>query len=369
MTSGLWIPAQNRGIDGMEKLNVVILFGGKSGEHDVSLESAASVYRAIDKDKYNIHTIGIAKNGKWSYCSCGPDEIQSGRWMEHEVKGSKINFIPSQKGSIGIELNDGRTVPVDVCFPVLHGPRGEDGTIQGLFEMAEIPYVGCKVLASSLAMDKIMFKKIMDFEGVPQVDYVYTTRFEFTADPQGFADIAEERLEYPMFTKPANMGSSVGISKVSSRAELIEGVGKALEFDSKVVVEQGISAREIEVAVLGNSRVEASVAGEIIPCKDFYDYEAKYLANESKTLIPAGIDKELEDRIREMAVKAFKAIDGSGISRIDFFVEHGSGTVYLNEINTMPGFTKISMYPKLWEASGVSYKELIDKLIQLAMEN
>ena len=352
----------------MNKMNVAVLFGGKSGEHEVSLESAASVCRAMDKDKYDIYMVGITKAGKWAYCECTPDELESGSWSQYEVEGSTVNFIPSQKRPAGIELESGEIIKIDVCFPVLHGPFGEDGSVQGIFEMASIPYVGCGVMASSIAMDKAMFKKVMDFEGIPQVEYVSVRAFEFEKSEENVINMVEGSLDYPVFTKPANMGSSVGISKASNADELATGIREALRYDSKVVIEQGIDAREIEVAVLGNEVIMASVPGEVLSCKDFYDYEAKYLANSSKTIIPAQLRADVSSDIRDMAIKAFRAIDGSGISRIDFFIEKGTNSIYLNEINTMPGFTKISMYPKLWDASELPYKKLIDELIQLAIK-
>ncbi len=352
----------------MNKMNVAVLFGGKSGEHEVSLESAASICRAMDKDKYNIYMIGITKTGEWAYCECTPDELESGAWRQREVEGSTVNFIPSQKRPAGIELESGKIIKIDVCFPVLHGPLGEDGSVQGIFEMASIPYVGCGIMASSIAMDKAMFKKVMDFEGIPQVEYVSVRAFEFEKSEENVISMVEGSLDYPVFTKPANMGSSVGISKASNAQELAMGIREALRYDSKVVIEQGIDAREIEVAVLGNEAIRASVPGEVLSCKDFYDYEAKYLANSSKTIIPAQLRADVSRDIMDMAIKAFRAIDGRGISRIDFFIEKGTNSIYLNEINTMPGFTKISMYPKLWEASNVPYKKLIDELIQLAIK-
>ncbi|KDR94914.1 D-alanine-D-alanine ligase [Peptoclostridium litorale DSM 5388] len=352
----------------VNKMNVAVLFGGKSGEHEVSLESAASICRAMDKDKYNIYMIGITKNGEWAYCKCTPDDMESGKWLQFEVEGSNINLIPSQSRPAGIELESGEIIKIDACFPVIHGPFGEDGTLQGIFEMASIPYVGCKVLSSSLAMDKAMFKKVMDFEGIPQVDYVSVRAYEFEKKEEDVIKMVEDMLDYPVFTKPANMGSSVGISKASDAYELASGIREALKHDSKVVIEQGINAREIEVAVLGSETVRASVPGEVLSCKDFYDYEAKYLANSSKTLIPAQLDEDVKCEIQDMAIKAFKAIDGEGISRIDFFIEKDTNRVYINEINTMPGFTKISMYPKLWDASGMPYTKLIDELIRLAIK-
>ncbi len=353
----------------MDRINVGLIFGGKSGEHDVSLKSAASVYRAMDKEKYNIYLIGITKEGRWAYCNCTPESMERGKWLEHEIKGAKINIIPSSGRRTGIELIDGNLLEIDVCLPVLHGPYGEDGSMQGLLEMAEIPYVGCKVLASSLAMDKAMFKKVMVFEGIPQVDYECTTKNEFEKDKNAVIERIQSNLNYPMFIKPANLGSSVGISKADTMEELIEGIEIAFSFDKKIVIEKGLDVREIEVAVLEDGDIKVSAPGEAISCADFYSYDAKYLAKESETIIPAHVDPNQISIINDLAKKAFKAIDGNGISRIDFFIENNTGNIYLNEINTMPGFTKSSMYPKLWEATGIQYTDLLDKLIHVAMEN
>lgn len=353
----------------MGKINVGLIFGSKSGEHDVSLRSAASVYRAMDKEKYNIYLIGITKEGRWAYCNCPSESMENGTWLDYEVEGAKINIIPSKGRHTGIELVDGSLLEIDVCLPVLHGPYGEDGAIQGLLEMAEIPYVGCKVLASSLAMDKAMFKKIMVFEGIPQVAYECTTKDEFDKNKSTLIEKIESNLKYPLFIKPANLGSSVGISKADTRNELIKGMEIAFSFDKKIVIENGLDVREIEVAVLEDEGIKVSVTGEAISCADFYSYDAKYLAKESQTIIPANVNPNQIDIINDLAKKAFKAIDGSGISRIDFFIENKTGNIYLNEINTMPGFTDSSMYRKLWEATGINYTNLIDKLIGTAMKS
>ncbi|OXX83569.1 D-alanine--D-alanine ligase, partial [Paraclostridium benzoelyticum] len=258
---------------------------------------------------------------------------------------------------------------IDVLFPVLHGPYGEDGKIQGLFDISNIPYVGCGVLASSVGMDKLICKKVFTQIGLPQVNYTYTTKWEFDISKNDELDRIEQTLNYPIFVKPANMGSSVGISKVSNRNELLIGINEALKYDRRIVLEQGIDAREIEVAVLGNDEVKSSIAGEIIPAKDFYDYEDKYINGVSKLEIPANINAETMIKIRQMAIDAFKAIDGKGLSRVDFFIDKKDGEIYINEINTLPGFTNISMYPKLWDATGIQYTDLIDNLIKLAIED
>ncbi|MGL5506829.1 MAG: D-alanine--D-alanine ligase [Paraclostridium sp.] len=350
----------------MKKLNIAIIFGGKSGEHEVSRVSASSIYTHIDKDKYNVHTIGITKEGRWMYYKGTAESIANGEWENLANKKVEINLIPSGDREIGIKFENGEFESIDVLFPVLHGPYGEDGTVQGVFEISGIPYVGCGVLASSVGMDKLICKKVFSQIGLPQVDYTYTTKWEFNIDKNSELDKIESKLKYPIFVKPANLGSSVGISKASSRDELLFGIEEALKYDKRIVLEQGVNAREIEVAVLGNGDVKASIVGEIIPAKDFYDYEDKYVNGASKLEIPASIDNTTMENIRKMAIEAFKGIDGSGLSRVDFFVEKSTGNIYINEINTLPGFTNISMYPKLWEATGLKYSDLIDKLIELA---
>lgn len=352
----------------MDKLNVALIFGGKSGEHEVSLASSASIYTHIDKNKYNVFTIGITKDGRWMYYEGNEENIKNGEWVNLANKNVEINLVPVGNKEVGIIFEDGRVEKIDVLFPVLHGPYGEDGTIQGLFEISQIPYVGCGVLASSVGMDKLICKKVFSQIGLPQVDYTYTNKWSFNKSAEEELNSIEEKLNYPVFVKPANLGSSVGISKANNREELLSGIKEALKFDSRIVLEQGINAREIEVAVLGNDEVEASIAGEIKPGKDFYDYEDKYINGASTYDIPANInDKDMEN-IRQMAIEAFKGIDGKGLSRVDFFIDKNSGEIFINEINTLPGFTNISMYPKMWEATGVEYSGLIDSLIELALD-
>ena len=352
----------------MSKLNVALIFGGKSGEHDVSLVSASSIYKHIDTNKYNVFTIGVTKEGRWLYYEGNEENIKNGEWVNLANKNVEINLVPNGNKEVGILFEDGRVEKLDVLFPVLHGPYGEDGIVQGLFEISQIPYVGCRVLASSVGMDKLICKKVFSQIGLPQVDYTYTNRWRFNNDSIGELNNIESKLDYPIFVKPANLGSSVGISKVSNREELIKGIEEALKYDSRIVLEQGIEAREIEVAVLGNDEVKASIAGEIKPAKDFYDYEDKYINGASTYDIPADISQDDMEDIRKMAVEAFKGIDGKGLSRVDFFIDKNSGEKYINEINTLPGFTNISMYPKMWEATGIEYSELIDKLIELALQ-
>ena len=351
----------------MKKINVALIFGGISGEHDVSLVSATSVYKNIDKDKYNVFTVGITKDGRWLYYEGDEENIKNGSWSELANKNIQVNLVPSGNKEVGIIFEDGHTEKIDVLFPVLHGPYGEDGVIQGLFEISQIPYVGCGVLASSVGMDKLICKKVFSQIGLPQVNYTYTTRWEFTLNTESELNDIESKLDYPIFVKPANLGSSVGISKATNRDELLSGINEALKYDARIVLEQGIDAREIEVAVLGNDEVEASIAGEIKPAKDFYDYEDKYINGASTYDIPANISEENMKNIRRMAIEAFKGIDGKGLSRVDFFIDKNSGEIFINEINTLPGFTSISMYPKMWEATGLPYPKLIDRLIELAL--
>lgn len=352
----------------MSKVNVALIFGGKSGEHEVSLSSVSSIYKFINKQKYNVFTIGITKEGNWLYYEGDVENIKNKSWEDLANKNANINLIPTIGKEIGIQFEDGKFEKIDILFPVLHGPYGEDGAIQGLFEISNIPYVGCGVLASSVGMDKLICKKVFEKAGLPQVRYAYTTKWDFDKDKKSVLDGIEAVLPYPIFVKPANLGSSVGISKANNKEELIKGIEFALKYDKRIVLEEGVNAREIEVSVLGNEEVHASIAGEIIPAKEFYDYEAKYLNSSSKLLIPADLDEEIMNRIRAMAVTAFKSIDGCGLSRVDFFVDKNNNEIYINEINTMPGFTNISMYPKLWEATGIGYSELIDKLIDLSVQ-
>lgn len=352
----------------MKKLNIALIFGGISGEHDVSLVSATSVYKNIDKSKYNVFTIGITKDGRWLYYEGDEENIKNGTWADLANKNVEINLVPSGNKEVGILFEDGNVEKIDVLFPVLHGPYGEDGTIQGLFEISQIPYVGCGVLASSVGMDKLICKKVFSQIGLPQVNYTYTSKWAFNIDSEKELNDIESKLDYPIFVKPANMGSSVGISKATNREELLKGIKEALKYDTRIVLEQGIDAREIEVAVLGNDEVKASIAGEIKPGKDFYDYEDKYINGVSVCEIPANISEENMENIRKMAVEAFKGIDGKGLSRVDFFIDKNSGEIFINEINTLPGFTSISMYPKMWDATGLPYSQLIDKLIELALD-
>lgn len=348
------------------KQNVMLMFGGISGEYDVSLKSVSSIYSHINKEKYNIYIVGITREGQWIHYDGGIDNILNDTWMNYGVEGTEINLIPVKGKQVGLTLSNGKHIDIDVIFPVLHGPYGEDGKIQGLFEISKIPYVGCGVLASSVGMDKLVCKNVFSQIGLPQVSYTYTTKYMFDINRENELNKIESKLNYPIFIKPANMGSSVGISKAVDRETLLSGIEEALKYDSRIVIEQGVNVREIEVAVLGNEEVKASIAGEIIPAKDFYDYNDKYIDGASVIQIPAKIEDNIMDRIRAMAIKAYTGIDAKGLSRVDFFIDKDNGNIYINEINTLPGFTNISMYPQMWESSGLSYSELIDELIVLA---
>ena len=386
----------------MKKLRVGILFGGRSGEHEVSLLSAASVLKAIDRTKFEVLPIGITKQGRWltakdaekllrgehaedsrsAQLRAGDPEatapaavLASGEAVvvppEPKQRGSAM--VPFQSDSALLRRASDRAINVDIIFPLLHGTFGEDGTIQGLLELADIPYVGAGVLGSAAGMDKDVMKSLFKAVGLPIVKHVTVLRSGWEDRPKQIQKLVEENLKYPVFVKPANLGSSVGISKAHDRKELGPAIEEAAKFDRKIVIEEGVGgkkqkAREIEVSVLGNDKPEASVPGEIVPCKEFYDYNAKYLDQGSELVIPAKLTKSETKKIQELAVRAFQAVDGSGLSRVDFLMDPKTRKIYLNEINTMPGFTSISMYPKLWAASGLQYPDLIEKLIQLGLE-
>lgn len=396
----------------MKKLRVGVLFGGRSGEHEVSLLSAASVLNAIDKKRYDVVPIGITKEGRWltpshaerllkghppqiaedrtSGVSGAPDprhlragdpEATSAAAVLAKGEGVVVPPMPGANHSALVPFETTATgvhaaaapIDVDVIFPVLHGTFGEDGTIQGLLELADIPYVGAGVLGSAAGMDKDVMKRLFRDAGLPIVRHVTVLRSAWRDDPKKLRNLVESALKYPVFVKPANLGSSVGISKVHDRSELAAAMDEAARFDRKIVVEEGVGdnkskAREIECSVLGNDQPLASVPGEIVPIKEFYDYDAKYLAEGSELIIPAKLPKSKQKEIQRLAVKAFQAVDCSGLARVDFLMDPRSSKIFVNEINTMPGFTSISMYPKLWAASGIEYPELIDRLIQLGLE-
>ena len=379
-----------------KKLRVGVLFGGRSGEHEVSLLSAASILKAIDRKKFDVVPIGITKEGRWlsaadahgllegdksviaRHLRAGDPDATPGAKLLHEGMPTLMAPEPasaagSSPGALKRRLAD-QSSALDVVFPVLHGTFGEDGTIQGLFELAGIAYVGSGVLGSSAGMDKDVMKRLFAHAGLPIVKHATVLRSEWEASPRKTIAKIETVLQYPLFVKPANLGSSVGITKAHDRKELGPALSLAARYDRKLVIEQGVGgrksrARELEVAVLGNDMPKASVVGEIIPGKEFYDYEAKYLSEGSVPVIPAKITREQSRRIREMAVAAFRACDLAGMARVDFLMEpYGNERIYLNEVNTLPGFTQISMYPKLWEASGLKYRDLITRLIELALE-
>lgn len=349
----------------MSKIKLAVVFGGMSTEHDVSIVSGTSVIKNLDKEKYDIHPIYIGKTGYW-YTYTPTKRV-------YKV-GDSIDNISSLSNPIQYLSQ------MDCIFPVLHGLYGEDGTIQGLFELTKVPYVGCKVLASSISMDKVYTKIIFQRAGLDQANYIYIRenngkyiyvdeKFDETIFTlEQVTKIIEEKLKYPMFIKPSNSGSSVGINKVNNIEELEKAIIYATQFDKKILIEEGINGKEVECAVLGNEEVQASCIGEVLSAEEFYSFDSKYNNNESRTQIPANLSKQISEEIRKKAIKAFKAVNGSGLSRVDFFVEQGTNKIIINEINTLPGFTKISMYPKLFEAVGINYSQLLDKIIELAIK-
>ncbi len=339
----------------MRKLRVGVLFGGRSGEHEVSLRSAEYILRALDRDKYDVLPIAITKDGKWLAArepARSPDP--GGEVREALERGSALDWAAEPSDD----------APVDVVFPIVHGTFGEDGTVQGFLELADVPYVGAGVLGSSVAMDKDVTKRLLRDAGLPIVDYWSVPAFE----SDRFFEASADTLPYPVFVKPANLGSSVGVSKVGSAGELQAALATALEYDRKAVVERGVQAREIELSVLGNDEPVVSVPGEVRPAREFYDYEAKYVTDDSELIVPAVLEDAQVREAQAMALAAFKALECSGMARVDLFLENGSGKFYVNEINTLPGFTSISQYPRLWEASGMSGVQLVDRLIELAVE-
>jgi len=384
----------------MKKLRVGILFGGRSGEHEVSLLSAASVLNAIDKGKYEVVPVGITKDGRWVTAGDAENLLQGKLLLEARhlragdpeitepaavlARGEAVlvppepvhrrsGLVPFQTDAALTRRASDRAINVDVIFPVLHGTFGEDGTIQGLLELADIAYVGAGVLGSAAGMDKDVMKSLFLAAKIPIVKHVTILRSAWEKEPEKVQKFVESKLKYPVFVKPANLGSSVGISKAHDRRELGPAIEEAARFDRKIVIEQGVGgkknkAREIECSVLGNDEPIASIPGEIVPVKEFYDYNAKYLDEGSELIIPAKLSKAETKKVQELAIRSFKAVDCSGLARVDFLMDPTSRKVYLNEINTMPGFTAISMYPKLWAASGLDYSDLIDRLIQLGIE-
>ena len=353
----------------MKSLSVCILFGGVSPEHEVSLRSAESVLNNIDESKYNVFPVGITKEGKWIlYGGKDYSDLPSGRWLTHpDNRQAAISPIRGQ-GLLTFEGDCVVRQQIDVVFPVLHGENGEDGTIQGLLQLAGIPYVGPHVAASAVAMDKTLTKLVVDQAGITQAAWNLVRRSDMGSRMEGTLDALEARFAYPMFVKPAGTGSSVGVSKATEREDLKKALLEAGKYDDKVLVEEFIRGREIEVAVMGNESPVVSVCGEIDSGADFYDYDAKYITDTSVSYIPARIPEDVAETVRDTAVKVYKAIGCQGLSRVDFFVTWQENRVVFNEINTIPGFTSISMYPKLFGASGVPYSQLIDKLLELALE-
>lgn len=349
---------------GQEKLMVGLIYGGKSGEHEVSLQTAFAVSKAFDYDKYEIIPFYITKQGIWKVGQKLTAPFQA-------LDQLKLDSASDDTGAAVQLLFQGLSSgerAIDVAFPLLHGTHGEDGTIQGLFEMANVPYVGAGVLASAAGMDKVIMKKLFAEAGLEQCKYCYFTSSEWKVRQETLVHEVEEKLGYPCFVKPANLGSSVGISKAKSRDELIQAITVALRYDVKVIIEEFVDGREVEVGILGNDEPLASVPGEIVSSSEYYDYSAKYTDGKSQMVIPAQIDTELAEVIREKGIRAFKAVAGNGLCRADFFVKRSDNTVWINEVNTMPGFTPFSMYPLLWRETGVSYEALLDRLIGLGLE-
>ncbi len=367
------------------RLRIGVLFGGRSGEHEVSLQSARAVMAALEQAGHDVVPIGVTRQGRWLVAGDPLHALSSGesageRSVTMLPEPGRAGLVPVVSGQSSVASGDelpttdhralttASGASLDVVFPVLHGTFGEDGTVQGLFELAAVPYVGAGVLGSALGMDKVVQKTLWRGMGLPVVDFVSLRRRDLESDVDGATSRIEVSIGYPCFTKPANLGSSVGVSKARNRAELEAGLNTAARYDAKILVERGVDARELECGVLGNDEPIASVVGEILPGADFYDYCAKYLDTGSQALIPADISPDMADDVRRMAVAAFKAVDAAGLARVDFFLERGTDRLYLNEINTMPGFTEISMYPKLWQASGVSFAELVTRVAELGIE-
>jgi D-alanine-D-alanine ligase len=342
------------------KLRVGVIYGGRSGEHEVSIASAASIMKHLDRDKYDAVPIHIGKDGRWALAAHAPTAISAADVLKQTTSEALQPIDPTTAIS-----NSG----IDVVFPVLHGPYGEDGTVQGLLELANVPYVGSGVLGSAVGMDKAAMKTMFAAAGLPIVPHLVVFRREWQRDARTITARVAKELTYPVFVKPANLGSSVGISKAKSDDSFVEAMDLALQFDRKIVIESGVAnAREIECAVLGNDEPRASLPGEIVPSGEFYDYKAKYIDGSSTEIIPAKLSPEQVSTVQRLAIEAFRSVEGAGMSRVDFLLSRDTGEMYLNEVNTIPGFTTISMYPKMWAASGLPYPELLDRLIGLARE-
>ncbi len=348
------------------KIRVAVVFGGRSGEHEVSIVSAKNIIEAMDPKKYDIIPIGITKEGKWL---SGDNAISS--FQEGNYSGLKEVVLNAKSGAHELlHLNEKtyEKIHVDIFFPVLHGPFGEDGTIQGLFEMANVPYTGCGVLASSVGMDKLMTKAVWEEAGLPIIPYIGINKRAWEENPQEVMRRIENELDYPVFVKPANMGSSVGITKVKSNKQLKQAIEEACSFDHRILVEKGLEIRELECAVLGNDNPKTAHVGEVLVGGEFYDYNDKYIDGKSRTQVPADISRHLEQQVQNMALRAYKVLDCCGLARVDVFYDKKTKDLRLNEINTMPGFTEISMYPKMWSKSGIEYEKLIDRIIELGFE-
>lgn len=348
---------------------VLVLFGGVSSEHDISLISAKSVIENMPKDKYEPVLMGITKEGEWYLYSGDVSALPEDKWLldKEKITPATVSVSRCDHGII-VFGKESRKIRIDVAFPVLHGKNGEDGTIQGLFQLADIPFVGCDMISSACCMDKVYTNTLADAAGIPQAKWLGVKEYDYLKNKDSIIDKAEKYLGYPIFVKPANAGSSVGVSKATDTKSLDEAIIKAFKEDTKLVLEEGISGAEVEVAVLGNDEPIASVVGEVEACNDFYDFDAKYINSASNLYIPARLSQEKAEEVRKAAVNAYKALGCSGLARVDFFVRHSDGAVMLNEPNTIPGFTSISMYSKLFGASGVPYSELVDRLICFALE-
>ena len=353
-----------------KKIRVGVIFGGRSAEHEVSIVSAASVIGALDKNKYEVLPIGITAEGRWLSSAKALELLKEGADIEHLPEHILVPD-PRKQGLVELKDSSAQLTPqrIDVAFPVLHGTYGEDGTIQGLFELADIPFVGSGVLGSAVGMDKVVQKQLLRQMKIPVTPDVWFLMHEFAKESKKIIGVIEKKLRYPCFIKPANLGSSVGISKAHNRKELIVAIRLAGEYDLKILVEKSVeNAREIECSVLGNDQPIASVPGEIVPSNEFYDYDAKYVDGKSTAVIPAPLPKSVIRKIQKYSVESFRALDCAGMARVDFLVARKTNAVFLNELNTIPGFTSISMYPKLWQASGLSYADLLDQLVQLAIQ-
>ena len=350
------------------KLSLAVIFGGVSSEHEVSRMSVTSILENLSNERYEVHMVGITKEGRWLLYTGPVEDILSGAWEQGPVTPAFLSPDPSVHGLVALRDGKAETIHVDVIFPALHGKNGEDGTIQGLFQLSGIPYVGCDTESSAICMDKAVTHSLLSSADIEQAHYLWFYADRFDAAPDTIKNKIQARLDFPVFVKPSNAGSSVGVSKVECFEDLDQAIRKAAREDKKVVVEEGITGQEVEVAVLGNRDCDASIVGEIGASAQFYDYDDKYINGTSQLYIPARIPQEVSEKIRQTAVRAYRLLGCSGLARVDFFVTAGDNRVILNEINTLPGFTSISMYPKLWMAMGLSYGELLDKLIELALQ-